>query len=201
MFRDDQPRIEAWASESEDHTLDVGLFVLLTIRQQFGGIGKLLERVRAGDHQPLWGFKQAGYVYLREKRRYLYVRAQQARAGTIWVNDLMRDYLAVPGLGLVKAGFCVQLLMGEAGCMDMHNLARFGIEDREFNIPVRKDPDAQLREIDTAIEHYLWTCERYGGSEKLWDGWCRFLAETYRTYSSADDVSRRHVTYLMGETS
>ena len=111
----------------------------------------------------------------------------------------MRDYLAVPGLGLVKAGFAVQLLIGEAGCMDMHNLARFGIEEREFVIPARRDPVEQLAVIDEAIEHYLYTCEAYGGSEKLWDGWCRFVAETYRTYRDADDVSQRHVYYLTGE--
>lgn len=199
MFKQDQPVIEHWASESAANTVDVGLFVLLTIRMQFGGIGKQLARVRAGDFKPLWGFKAAGYAYLREHASYLYVRAQQCREGTIWVNDLMRDYLSVPGLGLVKAGFAVQLLTGEAGCMDMHNLARFGIEEREFDIPKRKDVGEQLRVVDEAIEHYLYTCEAYGGSEKLWDGWCRFVAETYRTYEDADDVSRRHVTYLTGE--
>jgi hypothetical protein len=200
MFREDQPRIEEWARACPDRTTDVGLFVLLTIRQQFGGIGKLLERVRAGDYAPLWGFKHDGYLYLREHQEYLHERADRARMGHIWVNDLLRDYLAVPGLGLVKAGFCVQLLIGEAGCMDMHNLARFGIPEREFAIPERKDPDAQLRATDEAIKHYLWTCERFGGTEKLWDGWCEFVAQTYRTYEDAEDVSRRHVTYLTGET-
>lgn len=200
MFRDDQPTIEAWARKDALNTLDVGTFVLLSIRQQFSGLGRLLQRVKDRDMAPLWGFKREGFDYLHRKRAYLHKRCEDARFGRIWVNDLMRDYLAVPGLGLVKAGFCVQLLTGEAGCMDMHNLERFGMNEREFNIPKRKDVDEQLREVDKAIENYLYTCDRYGGSVQLWDGWCHWVAETYSTYEDADDVSRRHVTYLMGES-
>lgn len=199
MFAQDQPAIERWARRDPANTLDVGIFVLLTIRMQFGGIGNQLRRVRAGDEAPLWGFKAKGAAYLRENAEYLHERAEDARQGRIWVNDLLRDYYAVPGLGLVKAGFVVQLLIGEAGCIDMHNLARFGLEAAEFDVPKRKDPDEQLRVIDECIEHYLWTCERLGGCESLWDGWCEFVADTYRTYEDAEDVSHRHVTYLTGE--
>jgi hypothetical protein len=199
MYATDQPAIEAWARQSPANTCDVGVFVLLTIRMQFGGIGRQLQRVRAGDTAPLWGFKAEGAAYLREHAEYLHERAEDAREGRIWVNDLMRDYLAVPGLGLVKAGFVVQLLIGEAGCIDMHNLARFSLEAKEFDIPSRRDPDEQLRVIDEAIEHYLRVCEMLGGSEQLWDGWCVFVGNTYKTYEDGEDVSRRHVTYLVGE--
>jgi hypothetical protein len=198
MYAKDQAEIEAWARLDWRNTLDVGIFVLLTIRMQFGGIGRQLQKVRAGDTAPLWGFKAEGASYLRENAAYLHERAEDAREGRIWVNDLLRDYLAVPGLGLVKAGFVVQLLIGEAGCIDMHNLARFGLEAAEFIIPTRRDPDEQLRVINEHIAHYLWTCEKLGGSEALWDGWCEFVANTYKTYDDAEDVSRRHVTYLAG---
>ena len=199
MFARDQREIELWASMSPERTLDVGTFVLLTIRQQFSGVGRMLERVRKGDAAPLWGFKFEGYRYLTVNRDYLYKRAFDCRNGRIWVEDLLRDYLAVPGLGLVKAGFVVQLLTGEAGCFDMHNLDRFGLNSTDFKIPSRQDPDAQLREINAAVEWYVQLCEDYGGSEALWNGWCQHVAETYRTYEDAEDVSRRHVTYLIGE--
>lgn len=198
MYKQDQAEIEAWARLDQRNTLDVGLFVLLTIRMQFGGIGRQLQRVRQGDHAPLWGFKAAGYAYLQKHASYLHERAEDCREGRIWVNDLLKDYLAVPGLGLVKAGFVVQLLVGEAGCIDMHNLARFNLTPDEFDIPKRKDPAKQLAVVHEAIAHYLWVCETLGGSESLWDGWCEFVANTYKTYRDAEDVSRRHVTYLVG---
>ena len=199
MFRDDQMEIEMSAARSPQNTLDVGTFVLLTIRQQFSGVGRQLDRVRAGDARPLWGFKYDGYRYLCEKRDYLHKRAHDCRMGRIWVNDLMRDYLAVPGLGLVKAGFAVQLLTGEAGCFDMHNVDRFGLNATDFKIGKRTDPDAQLREIDSVVEWYLALCDDYGGSEMLWDGWCHHVAEQYRTWDSAEQVSRAHVNFLKGE--
>lgn len=199
MFARDQREIELWASMSAERTRDVGTFVLLTIRQQFSGVGRMMERVRRGEVAPLWGFKLDGYRYLTAKRDYLHKRVADCRRGRIWVEDLLRDYLAVPGLGLVKAGFAVQLLVGEAGCFDMHNLDRFGLNSTDFNIPTRTDPDAQLREINAAVEWYVQLCEDYGGSEMLWDGWCHWVAEQYRTYEDAEDVSRRHVTYIKGE--
>lgn len=200
MYARDQRQIEMWAGRNPDNTLDVGTFVLLTIQQQFSGVGRQLERVRAGDLTPLWGHKRAGYEYLREKRFYLWHRSVEAREGRIWVNDLLRDYLACPGLGLVKAGFVVQLLTGEVGCLDMHNVERFSLSDRDFKIPKRKDVDEQLRVVDEYIAHYLWMCERCGGSERLWDGWCNYVGELYTTWESGDAVSRAHVDYLIGGT-
>ena len=198
MFVDDQMEIETWAARSPQNTLDVGTFVLLTIRQQFSGVGRMLERVRAGEVAPLWGFKLDGYRYLKVHKKYLHERVRDCRRGKIWVEDLLRDYLAVPGLGLVKAGFAVQLLTGEAGCFDMHNIDRFGLQAADFTIPSRVDPDAQLREINTAVDWYVQLCEDYGGSEMLWDGWCHWVADQYRTWDSGENVSRAHVKFLKG---
>lgn len=199
MFKRDQQLIESWAGLSDRNTLDVGAFVLLTIKSQFSGVGNALAKVRSGDAGPLWGWKHLGYEYLHEHRKYYWKRAREAREGRIWINDLMRDYLRVPGLGLPKAGFAVQLLTGEAGCMDMHNLERLGMQARDFTIPKRRDPDDQLRVIDECIENYLYVCAQAGGSAKLWDDWCEYVGDLYSVYDDADDVSRRHVTFLLGE--
>ena len=198
MFDRDQLEIERWAAHSPVGTEEVGVFVLLSIRSQFSGLGRQLERVRTGDTAPLWGWKLAGARYLHDRRAYLHRRVRECRLGKIWVEDLMRDYLSVPGLGLVKAGFAVQLLTGEVGCLDMHNVERLGLHGRDFTIPTRKNPDAQLRVIDACIADYMQLCEDCGGAATLWNSWCAWVAETYRTYEDADDVSRRHVTYLTG---
>ena len=153
---------------------------------------------KGGGQQPQSGGARRGRSGPPCESQHDDKRAEDCREGRIFVNDLMRDYLAVPGLGLVKAGFVVQLLVGEAGCMDMHNLARLGLDPDEFDIPKRADPEEQLLVINECIAHYLYMCEKFGGSEHLWNGWCEFVAETYRTYDDAEDVSRRHVTYLSG---
>jgi hypothetical protein len=201
MYADDQMEIEMWATRSQRNTQEVGLMVLLSIRMQWVGVGTQMQKVRNGDLTPLWGFKRDGYNYLIKNSAHLYQRAQACRKGNIWIEDLVREYLKVPGLGIAKAGFVVQLLTGAAGCLDMHNVARFGLTPDEWSVRKYVDPVKQLQEIDSRIEHYLELIDACGGSEQLWDEWCMHLANKVSTFEDADDVSRRHVTYLTGEQS
>jgi hypothetical protein len=200
MFERDQLEIENWAHTPE-RMVDVATMVLLSIRMQWVGVGNQMRDVRANgaNAKSLWGFKRAGYVYLRDNREALYRRVEKARAGEIYIDDLMRDFLKVPGLGLPKAGFVVQLLTGEAGCLDMHNVKRFGLDVSAWKIRTLVDTDAQLREIDDKINYYLALVDACGGSMKLWNDWCEYLNDKVSTFTSADDVSRRHFTYLNGE--
>lgn len=197
MYARDQAAIERWC-KNPDKFLDVGTMVLLTIRMQWVGVGNQLAKVRAGDYKPLWGFKLDGYKYLRANRKRLYQHVRDARAGRIWIDDLMREFLKVPGLGLAKAGFLTQILTGQAGCLDMHNVARFDLDERVWTVRNLADPADQMREIDDKIALYLDLCELCGGSETLWDEWCHYVAERVSTFDGADDVSRRHYTYLTG---
>ena len=89
-------------------------------------------------------------------------------------------------------------MVGEAGCLDMHNVKRFGLDEKAWIIRPRKNADFQLREIDDKIALYLALCEQCGGTEKLWDEWCELLNDKVGTFHSADDVSRRHWIYLLG---
>lgn len=197
MFNRDQARIERWC-KNPDKLLDVGTMVLLSIRMQWVGIGNQMAKVKSGDMTPLWGWKLEGYKYLRDNRKRLYAHVRDARAGRIWIDDLMREFLKVPGLGLPKAGFFCQLTTGEAGCLDMHNIKRFNLDERALIVPKRRDPSAQMQAIDDAIALYLNICDACGGSEYLWDSWCEHLNDQVGTFTSADDVSRRHWLYLCG---
>jgi len=127
----------------------------------------------------------------------LYSHVRDYRAGRIWLDDLMREFVKVPGLGLPKAGFLAQLLTGHAGCLDMHNIERFGLDPSVWMIRPRRDPAAQVREIDDKIALYLKLIDACGGSEKLWDEWCEWLNDSVGTFHNADDVSRRHWIYLL----
>ena len=198
MFAQDQKRIETWC-KNPDKFLTVGTMVLLSIRMQWVGVGNQMADVRAKGtrSKSLWGFKKSGYVYLRDNRKWLYAKVRDARAGRISTHALMREMLKVPGLGLPKAGFLVQILTGQAGCLDMHNIERFGLDESVWKVRPRKNVDAQLREIDDKITVYLKLCEACGGSEYLWDTWCEYLNERVGTFHNADDVSRRHYIYLL----
>lgn len=199
MYAQDQARIEAWC-RNPDKLLEVGAMVLLSIRMQWVGVGRQMSSVRelGADSPSLWGFKKKGYLYLQEHRRELYRKVQDKRAGRITTHDLMREFVKVPGLGLPKAGFLVQLVTGTSGCLDMHNIERFGLSAKVWTIRKYRDPAKQLAEIDDKITVYLALIEACGGTEKLWDEWCDYLNDRVGTFESAEDVSVRHYVYLLG---
>mgnify|MGYP003693776155 CR=1 FL=1 len=45
----------------------------------------------------------------------------------------LRQLIEIPHIGIVKAGFILQLVRGEVGCLDRHNLRAAGIHERAFN--------------------------------------------------------------------
>ena len=197
MYNDDQCRIERWC-KNPDKFLEVGTMVLLSIRMQWVGVGTQMADVRklGTRSKCLWGWKKRGYIYLRDNRKELYNHVRRYRAGKTYLDDLLREFLKVPGLGLPKAGFLAQLLVGDAGCLDMHNIARFDLDPKVWIIRKLKNVDEQVREVDDKIALYLKLCALCGGSEKLWNEWCEHLNDKVLTFDNANDVSRRHWEYL-----
>jgi len=45
---------------------------------------------------------------------------------------VLRGIVELPGFGVVKAGFWVQLACGSVGCLDRHNLRRAGLRENTF---------------------------------------------------------------------
>jgi len=198
MYQQDQERIEAWCRNG-DKLLTVGTMVLLSIRMQWAGVGNQMADVRehGADSKCLWGWKRDGYIYLRDNKEEMYKHVKRYRAGKTYLDDLIREFLKVPGFGLPKAGFMAQLVVGEAGCLDMHNVKRFDLDPNVWLLRrLRSDAD-MVREIDDKIALYLQLCKLCGGTEKLWNEWCEVLNDKVSTFDGAEDVSRRHWIYLL----
>lgn len=195
MYARDQAAIQRWC-KNEDKLVLVGTMVLLSIRMQWVGVGNQLKRVVSGDWTPLWGWKREGYEYLVRERKVLYHTVRDLRAGRISERAFLRQWLKVPGLGLPKAGFVMQLTCGKGGCLDMHNIERLGLDARVWTVPKRRDVWDQMRVIDETINRYLSLCRECGGSENLWNEWCGHVASRVGTLKDGDEVSRRHYEYL-----
>ena len=127
-----------------------------------------------------------------------YIDANAARLWELtreWQHDAARsagsafmEWLKVPGLGLVKAGFAVQLTIGEVGCLDTHNIQRLGL--RKADMQVNK---AKLANLATRASRYMVECKRQGGAEKLWDSWCCYVAKGQpKQWANAQAVSEWH---------
>lgn len=174
------------------------VFVILTIRQMF----TLMERQMAevddvgADAKALFGWKRSAYRYIQAHKYELWQRAKLAKSGQITLNDLIQDYLAIPGLGIVKASFLAQLTVGDGACIDAHNLRVLGLNTEAF-----KTPKTLLAgTIRKRIEAYNAVWRVTGDSATWWNLWCDGLAVTRPTwFANGAEVSALHRKCILGK--
>lgn len=189
MFADDQPKIQQYAWESPEHMADTLLFVRLTIRRHLYLVPKMMREVKAYGIVAIPDrASQLCYTYIRKEAAYI--------AEAHWDNnELFRHILRMPGFGIPKAGFALQLLLGIGGCLDVHNLSRFGLKASAFRI------DAPWHTVERRIHLYQTICNGIGDSEYFWDSWCQYVATSQPLrYNGADEVSKLHVEAIIGSS-
>lgn len=129
------------------------------------------------------GAKLAWTQSVIASRDSLYKHFLTMDAVSFW--NLLLD--TVPGLGMVKGAFAVQMLYNELGCIDVHNLRELGLD--------RKAVAGKTR---NKREQYL-AIQSVKTSEAWWNDWCDFVADKYKTqFDSGDYVSRLHAIATVG---
>ncbi len=200
MFASDQPKISAYARASAENMARVYQFVVLTVQTPLARVvnGDIDLAAEGGPDAMgvLYGWKLNAYATAWADREEIYHNLEDMwchRESDRSAADRMLVYLSsFPGLGFAKAGFVLQLAYGVSGCLDTHNLTRFGIpanyySKRHFN----KKPQSRLVWARRYNDHI----EQLGGTAKLWDTWCEYVANSSRYrqwYDDARHVSRMH---------
>ena len=190
------PLVNEYAQRSPDTLADTVMMVVLSIQQQWHTVGDMMAdyRLNGGKSRLLWGGKKKAYAWLQENREELY------REVMLHLDDpagLMMVFLRVPGLGLPKAGFACQLVAGSVGCIDVHNLRNYDIEEKDLKI----DKSAKPATIRGKVDRYIGWCAKRR-SEFLWNNWCRMVAAKYpKRWADYTHVSQVHIDYLMGDDS
>lgn len=121
----------------------------------------------------------------------------QAHATRTWEATLERptgaalEYLAreVPGLGIVKAAFVLQLAGRDIACLDSHNLRKLGMREKFFKLG-RKD--GHKNPTRPKLAKYLELAA--GKSRQFWDEWCIDRAAFYER--TPDDISALHLAII-----
>lgn len=179
----------------------VALFTLATIRVPLWAAAASTRAILADDgdrnsqafRRVIWGHKLDGLEYLGSahgKAVFAVANWHAYRSDAAGVLDALTR---VPGLGLAKAGFLAQMVYGLAGCLDTHNLRRFGLSANLCTLRGNLKPPTRARRINA----YLEAVEQCGGTENLWDDWCEHLAERNPSrYTHAYDVSELHPAAL-----
>lgn len=169
--------------------------VCFTQRTQTGRVADDIAAWADGDHRQIKMQRRLALLAIRSGvTRDIYDRARAAIA----VDDTIGALVALcelPGLNCPKAGFLLQIAWGVGGCIDTRNVKEFGVQPPE----VRKSWPAQ-RIRETCAE-YLALCTKLGGSEFLWDNWCRGAAASFKKWNKSADnapaVSREHIDWII----
>ena len=201
MYNRDQPLISGWARACPENFAFVISFAIISARVHFSNMPRFMRE-----------FKKLGLgaPCVRQSVKYEGVRRMMlAEERTSVFSDCERLYLAgdydalltrlygVYGLGFAKAGFVAQLVYGVSGCLDSHNLRRFGIGARKYQSRQYAGESAK-RALERATD-YNRTIALWGGTRALWDGWVDYIARQYpEDYLNASHVSRIHVDATVG---
>lgn len=198
MYENHQPELGRLARSGPEGLERIATFVLCTIRMPLRDAAADYRLVRAGEHaRSIFGAKHAGLAYVRQHAAELWERCEYAYelCDDDMAADLIVDALCeIPGIGPAKAGFIAQMAYGLSGCIDTHNLTRFGIPERAFRGREAKYSWPRVRAV---IRDYNIMIRKLGGTAALWNGWCAYLAERDPVnYATADLVSSLHLVAL-----
>ena len=137
------------------------------------------------------GIKRQTNLFVLANKHYLHNILYSSHLS---IAEKLLSMTAIPGIGIVKAGFILQLCIGEVGCLDVHNLKMFGFSESSFKFAKTVKQNTALAKCNLYIE----TCEKLGGPEFLWNNWCSFIADKYpKHFSSAEEVSQLHVDLIV----
>ncbi len=214
MFDTHNPIINEYMQSNHKNMVDGIMFVVLSVKTPFHTMQKQMEdyRVNGVNSKYVWGFKRQTLEYLLEHGEDLYNELMDLSTRTkfgdkkfkgrdIWTHrdqQMMLVLTDVPGLGVVKAGFVMQLMFGRVGCIDVHNLRRFYKVDAKDVKFVKIASDRIKLE---KITNYVNICKGHRSPKKLWDQWCSQLV--YKTcnrgrFADGNEVSQMHVAALIG---
>jgi len=196
VFAEHQPLL-ARASNRPAGFTAICKFALCTIRMPLHSAVADCRLLLRGDTnvRSIFGAKHRGLSWLDANGADLWEDCERAydQCGHDAENTLVELCMGIPGIGPAKAGFIVQMAYGLSGCIDTHNLTRFGLHHRAFHCP------KGTRAAHKLVSRYNQFCYNTGGTAFLWDSWCAYVAERDPVnYRDADYVSALHLAPIGG---
>jgi hypothetical protein len=191
------PIVAACQSDAEIFTR-AAQFVIATIRFPFQSVPMAMADIDALGQESrfVYGWKRDSLRYIAEHKSELHASARACAKGKLSLDSLLLAFLAVPGLGIVKASFLAQLSVGNGACIDAHNLRAMGLSETAF----RLSKALTVRTVQQRIAAYNGAWRAIGDSAHWWNVWCDNLA-TLRAAHFADGahVSRLHREIILGK--
>ncbi len=215
MYSRDQKKISKFGRANSDNMAKVLSFVVLTIRNRLYNLPADMATLEFPDSEDalrgiLYGFKMESIQYIDLHKDSIFEQAEQifyfAESSRECEIRLLELFAQIFGIGLVKAGFCSQLLYGVGGCIDFHNINLHKVNPNTINSNRYKRAKT-LKTRRAKLDFYCDLVSKCGGTESLWNSWCENLFsvddETGKKmnhnespYKSASHVSELHCIAL-----
>ena len=197
MYNRDNLMVQKFADLGPIQTAMIAIFVIASIRTFTWLLPNMMDNYRDKGLKAfnnLMPTQKKGIKFVLKNLIWLYDLIQSYKAGDIYAEELLLKLQRIPCVGLIKAGFIMQLTTGEAGCLDCHNLKMYGVNENTFKM----NGEFSIPNFNKARK-YLALCNEIGGSELLWNNWCNLVADKYpKHFKSGDDVSWLHSNAIMG---
>jgi hypothetical protein len=201
LYDTHQKTIGEFARKSPGNMAAVYTFVIATIQQQIETVPTMtIDLLRDGSASPhAWGWKAQAMDFIRANKVQVYDTSMAIYRGHACPDDcqheLLKYFADLTGLGLAKGGFMVQLCFGLSGCLDSHNIARFGINPNEFRAQRYKNAKSQSLRSEIVRAYHI-ACSNAGGTRSLWDTWCEYVASLRGGHLTAHEISALHCVAL-----
>lgn len=168
------------------------MFAILSVRVQFNRVPDQCAELhkRGAEASCLWGWKFEAYKYLEDHAEALQAKVCNASS----TRNALWEITRIPGMGIVKGAFVLQMLGHDIACLDTRNIQRDGRKPRAYRADgeARKNTKAFLRKIDRYI------LDTQGKAEHYWNTWCSEVAPDYGMTPEA--VSKLHLTSIVPDS-
>ena len=132
MYKRDQYEIQRVCESDPKCTREAMSFVSRSIRNHFSRLSKITDEERSlGIQAPSLKqkIKRDAFEYIHANYKQLH---KEIFDPDLSLAEKILSVSSIPGIGIVKAGFVLQLCIGKVGCLDTHNLRMFGFSDSAF---------------------------------------------------------------------
>ena len=196
MYSTHAKAIAKYGLNSTEGLESVFRFCFCSIRKPISSCLYQIEDIEINGIQSkhLFGSKRKGLEYVIKNKEALLTGLLEIKGRNM--NDLARTIEAVyfvmqvPGLGMVKASFVLQMLGFNVACLDSHNLKRLGLDIKEMKVPNTLRPETKIKKITKYVK-----LTRIKGTEFWWDTWCHYVAGNIanKALATGEAVSEFHV--------
>lgn len=187
MYAEHVPTIAAAMRNDADVFARGCTFVVLTIQQMIVTVPEAVADVDANGLQSrfLFGHKRDAFAYIQEHKAELLRDVLACGDDTA---SAIRVLMHIPGLGIVKSAFVLQLMGFDIACLDTRNIQREGRNPNAYR-SMKKSRVFWTKRVAAYV------ADTGGRAREYWDLWCQDVATAYKR--TADAISRIHLDCIV----